>query len=213
MNQVNYQKVLEQTLKEIKQQTDARGAVPSLLLHSCCAPCSSYVLEYLSQYFLITVFYYNPNIYPEEEYRMRVREQQEFIRRFPAPHPIHFVEGEYDTDRFYDMAKGMEQLPEGGERCFRCYELRLREAGTLARAEGFDYFTTTLSISPLKNAGKLNEIGQRIGAEVGVTYLCSDFKKKNGYKRSTELSREYGMYRQDYCGCVYSLRERRDGQE
>lgn len=208
VNKQNYQRLLEQTLTKIEADTAAGRSVPTLLLHSCCAPCSSYVLEYLSQYFRITVFYYNPNIYPEEEYRMRVREQQEFIRRFPAKYPISFVEGAYDTERFYEMAKGLEQVPEGGERCFRCYELRLREAGELAREGGFDFFTTTLSISPLKNAEKLNEIGVRIGEEFGVTYLLSDFKKKNGYKRSTELSKEYGMYRQDYCGCVYSYQER-----
>lgn len=208
MNKQNYQRILEQTLANIEDSIKTGGRVPTLLLHSCCAPCSSYVLEYLSQYFRITVFYYNPNIYPEEEYRMRVKEQQDFIRRFPAKNPISFEEGTYDTERFYVIAKGLEQVPEGGERCFRCYELRLREAGELARAQGFDYFTTTLSISPLKNAEKLNEIGMRIGEELGVTYLQSDFKKKNGYKRSTELSKEYGMYRQDYCGCVYSYRER-----
>lgn len=204
MNKQNYQRVLEQTLTKIKAAADAGSCAPTLLLHSCCAPCSSYVLEYLSDFFRITVFYYNPNIYPEQEYAMRVREQQEFIRRFPAKYPVSFVEGAYDTQRFYAMAKGMEALPEGGERCFRCYELRLRKTGELARAQGFDYFTTTLSISPLKNAEKLNEIGVRIGEELGVSYLQSDFKKKNGYKRSAELSREYGMYRQDYCGCVYS---------
>lgn len=208
MNKQNYQRILEQTLANIEDAVNKGGTVPTLLLHSCCAPCSSYVLEYLSQYFKITVFYYNPNIYPEQEYAMRVKEQQEFIRRFPAKYQISFTEGTYDTQRFYAIAKGLETVPEGGERCFRCYELRLREAGELAQAQGFDYFTTTLSISPLKNAEKLNEIGQRIGEELGVTYLQSDFKKKNGYKRSTELSKEYGMYRQDYCGCVYSYRER-----
>ena len=208
MNKPNYQRVLEEKLTKIEAAIATDGYEPNLLLHSCCAPCSSYVLEYLSQYFKITVFYYNPNIYPAEEYRMRVKEQQEFIRRFPAKYPISFEEGEYDTARFYAIAKGLEQVPEGGERCFRCYELRLREAGELARVQGFDYFTTTLSISPLKNAEKLNEIGTRIGEEVGVRYLQSDFKKKNGYKRSTELSKEYGMYRQDYCGCVYSFQER-----
>jgi hypothetical protein len=170
------------------------------------------VLEYLSRYFRITVFYYNPNIYPDSEYLMRVREQQEFIRRFPAKYPIDFIEGAYDTARFYEMAHGMEELPEGGERCFRCYELRLREAAALAAREEYDYFTTTLSISPLKNADKLNEIGGKLAEEYGVSYLYSDFKKKNGYKRSTELSREYGMYRQDYCGCVYSWRQRRGEQ-
>lgn len=204
MNRINYQKELDKVIESLSQQEK----VPTLLLHSCCAPCSSYVLEYLSNYFGITVFYYNPNIYPDEEYEMRVREQQRFIRAFPAKHPIDFIEGAYDKERFYEMARGLEAVPEGGQRCFQCYELRLREAGELAKARGFDYFTTTLSISPMKNAEKLNEIGLRLADELGVSYLCSDFKKRNGYKRSTELSREYGMYRQDYCGCVYSYQER-----
>ncbi len=204
MNRINYQKELDKVIESLSQQEK----VPTLLLHSCCAPCSSYVLEYLSNYFGITVFYYNPNIYPDEEYEMRVREQQRFIRAFPAKHPIDFIEGAYDKERFYEMARGLEAVPEGGQRCFQCYELRLREAGELAKARGFDYFTTTLSISPMKNAEKLNEIGLRLAEELGVAYLCSDFKKRNGYKRSTELSREYGMYRQDYCGCVYSYHER-----
>ena len=204
MNRINYQKELDKVIESLSQQEK----VPTLLLHSCCAPCSSYVLEYLSNYFGITVFYYNPNIYPDEEYEMRVREQQRFIREFPAKHPIDFIEGAYDKERFYEMARGLEAVPEGGQRCFQCYELRLREAGELAKARGFDYFTTTLSISPMKNAEKLNEIGLRLADELGVAYLCSDFKKRNGYKRSTELSREYGMYRQDYCGCVYSYHER-----
>ena len=218
----NYQKELEQRILEQEKQ----GWAPKLFLHSCCAPCSSYVLEYLSQYYEITVFYYNPNIYPEEEYWKRVEEQKSFIRRFsqkqgqPDPagaeclemgkkfHPIGFVEGAYEKERFYQMAKGMEDIPEGGERCFRCYELRLAEAARQARERQMDYFTTTLSISPLKNARKLNEIGERLAGEYGVKYLSSDFKKKDGYKRSVELSGEYGMYRQDYCGCVYSMRER-----
>lgn len=200
----NYQRMLDDTIAQIT----AQGLVPTLLLHSCCAPCSSYCLEYLSDYFRITVFYYNPNIYPEEEYRKRVIEQQHFIGRFPAKHPIGFMEGAYDTERFYEMAKGLEEVREGGERCFRCYELRLREAAELSAELGTDYFTTTLSISPLKNAEKLNEIGERLAREYGVRYLHSDFKKKNGYKRSVELSAEYGMYRQDYCGCVFSKRQR-----
>lgn len=202
MNQRNYQKELD---KLIESQVSSER-VPTLLLHSCCAPCSSYTLEYLSQYFKITVFYYNPNIYPETEYHKRVQEQQQFIERLPVKHPVAFIEGNYDTDRFYEMARGMEQLPEGGERCFKCYELRLREAAILAAEGGFDYFTTTLSISPLKNAAKLNEIGERLAAEYKTAYLPSDFKKRNGYKRSVELSEEYGMYRQNYCGCVFSLR-------
>lgn len=204
MNRINYQKELDKVIESLSQQEK----VPTLLLHSCCAPCSSYVLEYLSNYFGITVFYYNPNIYPDEEYEMRVREQQRFIRAFPAKHPIDFIEGAYDKERFYEMARGLEAVPEGGQRCFQCYELRLREAGELAKARGFDYFTTTLSISPMKNAEKLNEIGLRLAEELGVSYLSSDFKKRNGYKRSTELSREYGMYRQDYCGCVFSYNQK-----
>lgn len=201
---INYQKELEKLLAQI--ETEER--VPTLLIHSCCAPCSSYVLEYLSRYFRITVFYYNPNIYPPEEYGKRVQEQQDLIRQMEVVHPVKFLEGAYDTERFYQMARGMEQLPEGGQRCFACYELRLREAAGIARQMGADYFTTTLSISPMKNAEKLNEIGERLAQEYGVRYLNSDFKKKNGYRRSVELSEIYGLYRQNYCGCVFSMRER-----
>lgn len=208
---INYQKELETIIAKHQRA----GEIPTLFLHSCCAPCSSYVLEYLSDYFYITVFYYNPNIYPDEEYFKRVEEQKQFIKRFPAKYPIQFVEGRFDKERFYQMAKGLEHVPEGGERCFRCYELRLREAAAYASSHHMDYFTTTLSISPLKNAQKLNEIGLALAEEYGVNYLVSDFKKKNGYKRSVELSREYGMYRQDYCGCVYSInssaRPKKDG--
>ncbi len=199
----NFQRELERIL----QETERAGAAPALLLHSCCAPCSSYVLEYLSRYFSITVFYYNPNIYPSEEYRRRVAEQQRLIREMDCVHPVSFVEGPYDTGRFYAMAKGLEQEREGGERCFRCYRLRLEQAAALARAEGFDYFTTTLSISPHKNAAKLNEIGEELAAVYGVRHLPADFKKKEGYQRSIALSREFGLYRQDYCGCVFSQRE------
>ncbi|MDD5952810.1 MAG: epoxyqueuosine reductase QueH [Oscillospiraceae bacterium] len=197
----NYQRELDDIIKGLHQR------VPTLLLHSCCAPCSSYVLEYLSQFFAITVFYYNPNIYPSEEYDRRVLEQQRLIGELSCVHPVSFVEGPYDTDRFYEMAKGMEALPEGGERCFSCYRLRLEQAAALAKAGGFDYFTTTLSISPHKNAQKLNEIGQELAEKYGVAHLPSDFKKKEGYKRSIELSREHHLYRQDYCGCVFSKAE------
>lgn len=204
MNKRNYQRELEGTIEKLVEA----GQAPRLLLHSCCAPCSSYVLEYLSEYFSVTVFYYNPNIFPAEEYEKRVKEQEALILRLPAKHRISFLEGPYEQERFYEMAKGLELEPEGGERCFRCYHLRLLEAAQMARAGAFDYFTTTLSISPLKDAEKLNEIGEKLAREYGVAYLNSDFKKRNGYKRSIELSREYGLYRQDYCGCVYSLRER-----
>lgn len=206
MNQRNYQRELNQTIERLVKE----GQVPRLLLHSCCAPCSSYVLEYLSEYFSITVFYYNPNIFPAEEYEKRVKEQEALIEKLPAKHRISFLEGPYEQERFYEMAKGLEREPEGGERCFRCYRLRLLEAAQMARAGGFDYFTTTLSISPLKNVHKLNEIGEKLAREYGVAYLNSDFKKRDGYKRSIELSKEYGLYRQDYCGCVYSLRERKE---
>lgn len=202
LQKINYQKELEKLLA----QFEAEQRVPTLLIHSCCAPCSSYVLEYLSEYFKITVFYYNPNIYPESEYTKRIAEQQKLIRDMKFRYPVSFLAGEYDKEKFYEMAAGMEDLKEGGARCMKCYELRLSEAARQAVAGGFEYFTTTLSISPMKNAQKLNEIGLRVGEEYGVKYLVSDFKKKNGYKRSIELSKEYGLYRQDYCGCEFSMR-------
>ena len=204
MNRVNYQKQLE----AIIAKHEKAGEVPTLMLHSCCAPCSSYCLEYLSNYFKITVFYYNPNIYPEEEYTKRVEEQRRFIEKLPAKHKIEFVEGVFEKERFYEIVKGYENCKEGGERCFLCYELRLAETAKIAKQMGMDYFTTTLSISPLKNSDKLNEIGEKVGLQYGIAHLSSDFKKKNGYKRSVELSNEYEMYRQYYCGCVYSKMER-----
>ncbi len=200
MNKMNYQKILDKEIEYICK----RQIIPSLLLHSCCAPCSSYVLEYLSMYFSITVLYYNPNIFPKEEYEYRISEQQKLINALPAKNRISFIKTEYEPDKFYEIAKGYENDEEGGERCFKCYELRLREAAEYAIKGKFDYFTTTLSISPMKNADKLNEIGRKISEECGVAYLYSDFKKRNGYKRSIELSKEYELYRQNYCGCVYS---------
>ena len=204
VQKVNYQKELEKLLKNLEREQ----RVPTLLIHSCCAPCSSYVLEYLSQYFKITVFYYNPNIYPESEYTKRILEQQKLIHDMNLKYSVSFLAGKYEKEKFYAVAEGMEHLKEGGARCVKCYELRLTEAARQAAAGGFDYFTTTLSISPMKNARKLNEIGVRVGQEYGVEYLVSDFKKKNGYKRSIELSKEYGLYRQDYWGCEFSMRER-----
>lgn len=201
MNQPrNYQKELDNLINSLKEE----GNIPSLLLHSCCAPCSSYVLEYLSQFFKITIFYYNPNISDEEEYYRRVEEQQKLMKQMPLKNPVDFILGSYQPELFYQIAKGLEQVPEGGERCFRCYELRLEETAKLAKERGYDYFTTTLSISPLKNAGKLNELGEKLSQHYNIPYLYSDFKKKNGYKRSIELSREFDLYRQDYCGCIYS---------
>jgi len=203
MNRRNYQRELEAVIKE----NESKSRVPRLLLHSCCAPCSSYVLEYLSDYFEITVFYYNPNISPAEEYEKRAAEQQHLIRELPAKHPITLVVGAYEPERFYAVSRGLETVPEGGERCFQCYRLRLEEAAKMAAEGGFDYFATTLTISPLKNAGKLNEIGEELSQIYKVEHLPSDFKKKNGYRRSVELSAEYGLYRQNYCGCVFSKRE------
>ncbi len=199
----NYQKELDRLIENIKKEEK----VPRLFLHSCCAPCSSYVLEYLSEYFEITVFFYNPNISPEEEYRKRVRELRRMTEEMNFRHPVHVLEGAYRPEEFYQMARGLEEVPEGGERCFRCYRLRLGEAAKLAKEGGYDYFTTTLSISPLKNAPKLNEIGEELGEIYGVSHLPSDFKKRDGYKRSVQLSAEYGLYRQDYCGCVFSKKE------
>ncbi len=203
-NKANYQRMLDKTLFEIAGD----GRIPSLLLHACCAPCSSYVLEYLTRFFDITVFYYNPNISPKEEYDKRVEEIKRLAGQMPLARPVGLLFGAYEPERFFAAAKGLEALPEGGERCFACYRLRLAETARAAAEGGFDYFTTTLSISPLKNAEKLNEIGRELSAACGIAYLYSDFKKKNGYQRSVELSREYGLYRQDYCGCVYSRAER-----
>ena len=205
----NYQRLLDQTILQLQEQ----GRVPRLLLHACCAPCSSYVLEYLSAYFLITVFYYNPNIYPDEEYNKRVAAQKAFIERFPAKHPISFVEEDFDKERFDEVTKGLEKEPEGGKRCQQCFRLRLEETAKLAKEMQMDYFTTTLSISPMKNAQMLNEIGGALAKDYGISYLYSDFKKREGYKRSVELSKEYGMYRQDYCGCVFSYRSRQQEKE
>lgn len=199
---INYQKELDKIIDNLDEKNP-----PTLLLHSCCGPCSSYVLEYLSQYFKITVFYYNPNIYPSDEYFYRVDEQQKIIDITQAKNPIKMITGMYETDRFYNIAKGLESEPEGGERCHRCYRLRLEEACKIAKEEGFDYFTTTLSISPHKNSQVLNQIGEEISEKYEVKHLPSDFKKKGGYKRSVEITRENGFYRQDYCGCIFSKQE------
>jgi len=201
MNARNYQRELDKLLAQLT-------TVPRLLLHSCCAPCSSSVLEYLRRYFEITVFYYNPNISMEVEYKKRVEEQKRLINAYnqlpDSGYPIAVIEGDYEPEVFYAAAKGLEQCPEGGERCFACYELRLGKTAALAKKQAYDYFATTLTISPLKNAAKLNEIGERLAERYQISWLPSDFKKKNGYKRSIELSAEYGLYRQNYCGCVYS---------
>lgn len=203
MNKINYQKKLDTIIERNKRE----DILPSLLLHSCCAPCSSYTIEYLSNYFKIAVLYYNPNISPREEYEKRKAEQIRLIQSLPVQNKVNFVDCDYDCNAFFEIAKGYEQCREGGERCFRCYELRLRKAAEEAKKGGYDYFCTTLSISPLKNAQKINEIGERLSEAYGVLWLPSDFKKREGYKRSIELSKEYGLYRQNFCGCVYSRRE------
>lgn len=227
-NGKNYAKELDKIIDRLKKAEKGNGEplppdvskarLPGrkLLLHSCCAPCSSYVLEYLREYFDITVFYYNPNITEDGEYKKRAEEQKRLIgeyNRMAEARRIEIIEGDYEPDCFYEAAKGLEKCPEGGERCFRCYELRLRKTAELAAEKKFDCFTTTLTISPLKNAKKLNEIGEKLEREYGVFFLPSDFKKKNGYKRSIELSAQFGLYRQDYCGCVYSKREREEKRE
>ncbi len=231
MNKVNYQKALERILGSLELHNGEPRK--RLFLHACCAPCSSYVLEYLRDYFDITLFYYNPNITDREEYEKRVEELKRLAaimqrqdveltcqsdnqnsgfsvqtENLPARKNwfIEVEEGLYEPNRFFEMARGLEEIPEGGPRCFGCYEMRLRETARRAAEGGYDYFATTLTISPLKNAEKLNEIGERLAAEYGVAHLPSDFKKKNGYKRSVELSEQYGLYRQDYCGCIYSMR-------
>lgn len=208
MNERNYQKELDKKIVELEKE----GKVPRLLVHSCCAPCSSYVLEYLSQYFEITVLYFNPNIFPPEEYKEREAEQERLIREMNFTHPVQLMKGEYRPETFYEAVRGLEKEPEGGRRCTECFRLRLRDAARTAFEGGYDYFTTTLTISPLKDARRLNAIGEELGKELGVKFLNSDFKKKNGYKRSTELSVLHHLYRQDYCGCVFSMEERKRQQ-
>lgn len=197
MQKINYQRELDKLLCSLDK-------TPRLLLHSCCAPCSSYCLEYLSRFFSITVLYYNPNISPEEEFRKRSEEQRRLIAKLPVKNPVSLVVDEYDPNVFYNAVKGLENAPEGGERCFVCYRLRLERAAKYAAKHGFDYFCSTLSISPLKNAQKLNEIGAELSEIYSVPNLPNDFKKKGGYLRSIELSREYDLYRQNYCGCAFS---------
>ncbi len=206
---INYQIELEKIIEQIQKE----NKIPTLLLHSCCAPCSSYVLEYLSEYFKITIFYFNPNITEKEEYQKRVEEQKRLIKELKPKNPIHFLEGIYNPDAFFEIAKGLENEIEGGARCIKCYYQRLEETAKIAKEKNFDYFTTTLTVSPYKKAEKLNEIGSYLEKQYQITYLHSDFKKKNGYKRSIELSKVYGLYRQDYCGCIYSKKEVEERKE
>ena len=203
MNKINYSLKTEQIIEENKRE----HILPSLLLHACCAPCSSACLEYLNKHFNITIYYYNPNISPKTEFDKRLNEEKRLVSEMPLENNVDVVEGYYDYNEFLEIAKGLETVPEGGARCFKCYKLRLEKTAKLAKEKDFDYFCTTLSISPLKNSQKINEIGYEVAEEYGVKWLPSDFKKKEGYKRSIELSKEYDLYRQNFCGCVFSKKE------
>lgn len=205
----NYAKELERLIQKLQQE----GKVPRLLLHACCAPCSSAVLEYLSQYFAITLLYYNPNIAPLEEYQKREAELRRLVSQMKFIHPVELLPCQYGGQAFVQAARGLEGEPEGGKRCEACFRLRLRYAAQEAARLRFDYYTTTLSISPMKNAPLLNQLGEEIGREFGVAHLPSDFKKKDGYKRSVQLSKEYDLYRQDYCGCAFSKAQRQREKE
>lgn len=205
----NYAKELERLIQKLQQE----GKVPRLLLHACCAPCSSAVLEYLSQYFAITLLYYNPNIAPLEEYQKREAELRRLVSQMKFTHPVELLPCQYDGQAFVQAARGLKGEPEGGKRCEACFRLRLRYAAQEAARLRFDYYTTTLSISPMKNAPLLNQLGEEIGREFGVAHLPSDFKKKDGYKRSVQLSKEYDLYRQDYCGCAFSKAQRQREKE
>lgn len=200
----NYQRQLEQILEEVSLW----DRTPTLLLHSCCAPCSTYVLDYLSAYFDITVYYYNPNIYPAAEYAFRAQEQEALVQRMETPKPLHFLAAPYEPETFYSLVRGHEGDPERGARCSLCYQMRLEETARRAQEGGFDFFTTTLSISPHKDAARLNAIGRALAERYQVRYLYSDFKKRDGFLRSTQLSARYGIYRQDYCGCLFSYQAR-----
>ncbi len=199
----NFAKYTDSVIDEITKT----GLRKSLLLHVCCAPCSSYVLEYLNKYFDITVYFYNPNIDSEEEYRYRADEEKRLIGEMGLENSVTYTEGKYFPEEFYLAAKGFENEREGGARCAKCFELRLESAAKRALEGNFDYFTTTLSISPLKNSALLNALGKKMSEKYGVNYLYSDFKKKNGYKRSVELSKKYSLYRQNYCGCSFSKKQ------
>ena len=198
---IDYQKKLDEILLTINEPK-------KLLLHSCCGPCSSYVLEYLSEYFDITILYYNPNISDINEFKKRLNEQKRLVKEMKFKNKVEVIEGKFEKEKFDEIVKGLEHEKEGGPRCFKCYRLRLEEAARFAKENNFDYFTTTLSISPYKNAAKLNEIGEDLEKEFNINYLYADFKKRNGYKRSIELSRIYNLYRQDFCGCIYSVRNK-----
>lgn len=205
----NYDKILQ----ELIEKNLDKGIVPKVLLHSCCAPCSSYVIEYLSNYFHITILYYNPNIAPWEEYLKRKEEQIKLINNMKCKYDVNIIDCDYDNDLYEELVKGYEMEPEKGSRCSICFRLRLGKTAMMARDGKFDYFATTLTLSPYKNAKLINEIGFDLERDYNIKYLASDFKKRNGYKRSIELSKLYNLYRQDYCGCIYSKRDREGGKK
>lgn len=202
----NYQIVMEEIINNLE-------GTPKLLLHSCCGPCSSYVIKTLTPYFDITVLYYNPNIEPKEEYLKRKEEQIRFIKEFKNINKLSFIDSDYDNEKFKKLAKGLEHEHEGGARCIKCYYERLNKTALVAQVNDFDFFCTTLTVSPYKNSTKINEIGAILEEKYGIKYLYSDFKKKDGYKESIRLSQEFRLYRQDYCGCNYSKEESKHYQE
>jgi len=197
---MNYDLEMQKQIVNIKEGS-------KLLLHACCAPCSSAVLERLGNHFTITIFYYNPNINDKDEYLKRIAELKKLISSFKTKYPISLIEGNYEPEKYFETVKGLENEPERGKRCYKCYNLRLEETAKIADKLKFPYFCTTLTLSPHKNSNWLNEIGENLDKKYISTYLYSDFKKKNGYKRSIELSREYDLYRQDFCGCIYSRKK------
>lgn len=201
---MNYAKIMDNIILELQKE----NKVPNLLLHSCCAPCSSHVIDTLHKYFNITIFYYNPNIEPESEYLKRKNEEINFIKKFPHQNKLEIIDSDYDNELYHQVVKGLENEKEGGARCMKCYYLRLDKTASKAKELGFDYFATTLTVSPFKNSAKINEFGEKLSQKYNIKYLYSDFKKKNGYKHSIELSKEYNLYRQDYCGCIYQKKER-----
>ena len=204
-NKINYQSKYDLLTQQLKQ----RQSPPSLLLHCCCAPCASHCLTLLAQTFDVTAYFFNPNIFPPQEYTLREQELLRLTKQMLLPCPVNFISGEYQPQSFFDVAKGLETAPEGGKRCYECFYLRLKNTARQAKQNGFEYFCTTLTISPLKDAQLINEIGQRVAQEEGVKWLPADFKKQNGYLHSIKLSEQYGLYRQDYCGCVFSKRDER----
>ena len=206
MENINF----DNKMMEIILANEKNGVVPSLLLHTCCAPCSSAVLLRLANYFHITVFYYNPNIEPKEEYFKRKEEQKRFLQEYNSKYPISFLDCDYDHASFETMSEGLENEKEGGSRCFKCYRLRLEKTALMAKEKGFQYFGTSLTVSPYKNARKINEIGEELAKQYQVSFLYSDFKKHDGYKKSILMSHEYNLYRQDYCGCSFSKKEREE---